>query len=792
MPNKRRFSLRGQRILLILAAVICLLAIGLLARDVRNEITRLDSARSDNVQWTLSQIEVEFLEIPIALRSAQQNGTVDLSTLRRRFDVFYSRVKTVRESQIFADLRTEDDFSDALNQIDSFVQETVVTIDADDPTLIAAIPLIADRVDGLRPDVRTLANSGLSYFATLADQQRADFSRALTRLGMIVAILVFALSSMIYFLANLNAQMRRRQKQAREANARMKTVTSTSLDGVIVADTDGTILEFNKAAEEIFGHAAADVMGKSIGDVIVPDHFKAGHDAGMERMRKNGEKRVVGHGRVQLEAIRKNGEIFPVELAIQSAITEDEELFIAFLRDISKAVADEAELVETRDRALASEKAKSEFLAVMSHEIRTPLNGLLGNLSLLRDTEITNDQSEYVRNMSTSGRLLLSHVTDVLDITKYDAGKVAQNTRPMRLDPFIQDLIDNQAGPAQEQGTNLNWTWVGDPIGPVKSDPDFLQPILLNLISNAVKFTPGGSVDVEIEKVDVTKNGTMVEFRIVDTGRGILPEVLKTIFDDFVTGNISLNRSTGGTGLGLGIARRYADALGGTIDAESIENEGSIFTFRVPFEEVAESVLVSDKEKEQSHPSMDILVVEDNEINRQVVREMLRKKNHFVTEAINGQQGVDLAKSKRFDLILMDISMPVMDGREATRSIRSGGGLSATSPIVALTANVLEEDRAAYIGDGMNDVLTKPLSQRALGKLLGDLEAEEVEIDQNQFAELNETVGKDTTAKLVAKFLSEGDTFFEEWYTFDQSTMAQQAHRFAGGAAMFGATELLA
>jgi len=792
MPKNRRFSLRGQRIVLIAATLMCLVAITLLARDVSREIVRLNSARSDNVQWTLSQIEVEFLEISIALRPALDDGQVDLSTLRRRFDVFYSRVKTVRESRLFADLRRETDFSRALGQVDAFVQDTVRTIDAEDSVLMDASPLIVDRIDALRPDVRALANSGLNYFAQLADAQRANFSRALTRLGTIVAVLVLVLSGLIFFLAKLNAKIRRRQRQAREANARMTTITSTSLDGVIVANTDGHILEFNKAAEDIFGHIAADVMGKSIGDVIVPDHFKAGHDAGMERMRKNGEKRVVGHGRVQLEAVRKNGEIFPVELAIQSAVTEDEELFIAFLRDISKAVADEAELVETRDRALASEKAKSEFLAVMSHEIRTPLNGLLGNLSLLRDTEITKDQKDYVRNMDTSGRLLLSHVTDVLDITKYDAGKVDQNMRPMRLDPFVQDLVDNQEGPAQEQGTSLKWAWIGEAVGPVNSDPDLLQPILLNLISNAVKFTPNGSVDVEIEKVDATANGPIVEFRVIDTGQGISPEILTTIFDDFVTGNISLNRATGGTGLGLGIARRYAEALGGTIEAESIDGEGSIFTFRVPFKSVAESVLAADIEREDDQPSMNILVVEDNEINRQVVREMLRKKGHSVTEANNGQDGVALAQSAVFDLILMDISMPVMDGREATRHIRSGGGPSASAPIVALTANVMEDDRTAYINDGMNDVLIKPLSRPALSKLLGEIRSSDadVDVDADQFTELTETLGKETAAKMIAKFLVEGDAFFDGWDGFDQKTMAAQAHKFAGSAAMFGATEL--
>ncbi len=477
MSNRQNSERAGRQVFVIAATLLCIAAVLFFARDVGDEIDRLEAARSDNIQWTLSQIEVEFLEYSIALRSSSETNTGQFSQLRREFDVFYSRIGTVNNGRLFSGLRAEQGFSELLHSVNLYLQSTAALMDKGDPALAVALPSIVESTGDIRPDVRSLANSGLNFFARLADSQRTAVSGALSKLGYIVSGLIVLLCGLIVYLSWLNAQSQRRQREAFEVNERIQTIISTSLDAVIVADVGGDILEFNNAAEDIFGHKAKSVLGKNIGEVIVPEHFKAGHDAGMKRMKENGEKRVVGHGRVQLEAVRANGDIFPVELAIQSAETEDGELFIAFLRDISEKVAAEAELVAARDKALEGEKAKGEFLAVMSHEIRTPLNGLLGNLSLLKDTKIGKDQREYLANMETSGRLLLNHVTDVLDITRYDTGSLEPSRRAMSVEPFLQDLLDSQAGQAEAQNTKLEWIWRGRPIGSINSDPDLLQPV---------------------------------------------------------------------------------------------------------------------------------------------------------------------------------------------------------------------------------------------------------------------------------------------------------------------------
>ncbi len=524
----------------------------------------------------------------------------------------------------------------------------------------------------------------------------------------------------------------------------------------------------------------------------MPDHLRAGHDKGMERMRQGGEKRVVGKGRVQLEAKRADGSIFPVELAIQSAVTEDGEIYIAFLRDITEQKAGEAELVDARDKAIAGEKSRSEFLATMSHEIRTPLNGLLGNLSLLRDTTLTGKQDTYMRNMETSGRLLLSHVSDVLDITRYDSGKVSVNLEPMNVSDLLQDIIDSQSGMASTQETTLDWGWDGPAQHWITSDSDRLQHVLMNLIGNAVKFTKRGRVSVT-----VSWHSDEMTFEIEDTGAGIPEDLQDRIFDDFVTGNAAYDREVGGTGLGLSIARRFVDVLGGEILVASELGLGSTFRVVVPAK-AAEATPKLDNlvERRAVISPLRVLVVEDNEINRFVVREMLQADGYEVKEAHDGQQGVDMAAAERFDLILMDISMPVLDGRSATRHIRQGSGASRNARIVALTANVMPSEREDFLAQGMNGVLTKPLKKSDLRTVLGHQEATapsetSVLIDHAHNAETYEVIGAENYPKLLARYSAEAETFIE-WLQgdarLDRNDIADEAHKIAGNAALFGAT----
>lgn len=794
MAKSRRIKAGNHLVISIAVCTIGLAAIMYLSYRVIIDLRLLNTAQSDNVQWTLSQSEVEFLEFDVALFDAQLTATPDLAGVRREFDIFYSRISTLEQASIYAPLRALPEFSESLQIARNFLNDAVTQIDAPDSDLVAALPRLQADAEAIRPDIRRLSNSALDFFATKSDALRAELSSTLIQLAAGIGGLLAALLLLAFYLAILNAQNVRRRAQVLEASQRMNVVTGTSLDGVIVSDASGKILDFNAAAEQMFGLPAAEAVGSDLGSVVVPDHHLAAHNAGMERMRANGERRVVGKGRVRLEAKRADGEIFPIELAIQSAGTKDGEIFVAFLRDISRRVKAEKELVDARDKALAGEKAKTNFLAMMSHEIRTPLNGLLGNLTLLQDTRLNGKQDRYVRNMETSGKLLMSHISDVLDITKYDAGKLQLRPVDMNLSMLMQDIVDSQSSAAAANGTTLIWGWEGPHADWIHADRDRLQHIVMNLVGNAVKFARDGKISVTLRLADGD-----LEIAVADTGIGIPADLQDRIFDDFVTGDSSYNREVGGTGLGLGIAKRFVAAMGGTIALQSDEESGSTFTVHLPVTQVEAPKEASEHRLlRHSVAWSTVLLVEDNEINRQVAREMISAEGRKVTEAHDGAQAVEIANAQKFDLILMDISMPVMDGRAATRAIRTSDGPSAQTPIVALTANALREEQEAFIADGMNEVLTKPLSREALRKVLGRYggtsgSSGDAAVSETHFRSLVDTLGPEMAQNVLDRFAAEVDQTlaqFEDLQGRHLADVAKIAHKVAGSAATLGATAL--
>lgn len=777
-----------------IAGAVAIGAIASLTLNVSREIRLLGSARSDNVQWSLVQTQVEFLEFTQQL----DRDPVALPMLRQEFDVFFSRVTTLQQATVFEGLRKDPDAAAYIAKVAAFLDAAVVIIDADDGQLIARLPQLAALSEEVAPTVRALSNSGLDLFARAADSQRQAVARTMIQLAIAIAALIGILLLTILFLNRLNARIYRRERDNHQTTTRMKTVMSTSLDGVIVCDSDGLILEFSPAAEGIFGHLEKDVLGKNIGSVIVPDHMRDAHEAGMERMRNHGEKRVVGKGRVQLEAKHRKGRIFPIELAIQSAITDEGEVFIAFLRDISHRVAAEQELITARDKALAGEKMKTDFLSTMSHEIRTPLNGLLGNMSLMRDTDLSPDQDRFVGYMETSGRLLMSHISDVLDITRYDAGKLNTRSEPVNISALMQDIIDNQRSTARKNETSLSWDWRGARMDWVLSDHNRLQHVMMNLIGNAVKFTRRGHVTVAIENIG---DASAPELRITikDTGPGMTDDLAQRVFDDFVTGDTSYDRDVGGTGLGLSIARRFVHAMGGKIGVDSEVGKGSTFWVNLPVTAGAAPIEIKQPgSTDTSNRCLSVLLVEDNEINRIVAREMLQAEGHTVQEAHDGQKGVQAAKAARFDLILMDVSMPIMDGRTATRKIRTEDGASRDTPIFALTANAMHDEQKEFLADGMNAILTKPLSRDALRTLLHQTIAatdrpEVPLVDPQHSAETRDVLGEDAFVKLRFRFADEVDGLLD-WLKSegkqDYLEIATRSHKVAGSAAMFGVPPL--
>nr|WP_255723019.1 ATP-binding protein [Thalassobius sp. Cn5-15] len=629
-------------------------------------------------------------------------------------------------------------------------------------------------------------------------------------MGVIGFILTTSLVLLAFYFNQLRRQSEARRISLIAAGERTHAVMASSLDAVIVCDADGVIEEFNAAATETFGFSHQEAVGQNVATLLVPPEHRDAHNRGMHRVSHGGGFHMVGKGRVRMEAMRADGSHFPIEMALQKSETHGHLMYIAFVRDISYRVRAERDLIEARDQARAGEKAKSRFLAVMSHEIRTPMNGILGNMSLLRETQLTEEQQGYLTHMESSSDILLGHVNDVLDIARCEDGKPLVQYRPTRLREIIDSAVESMRPPAEDNGNSLTLIHSGPDLGWVQTDPGRVQQMLLNLLSNAAKFTEHGSIVVDVR----CKAGQDdVVIHIKDDGIGIAETALDRVFEDFFTQDDSFARKTEGTGLGLGIVRRISEALGGSISVESTLGEGTTFTLRLPMlqcdapeAETPPAPQVEDAVDQNTTDMLKVLVVEDNQINRDVVRAMLIREGHLVEEAHNGQSGVEKASEEEFDLILMDISMPVLDGREATRAIRAGQGPSAKSPIVALTAHVMPENVTEFLGLGMQDVLPKPLLRPDLQRIIRDhaaaanndtcptllrLNRMRQLVDMEVNKALRESVGE-AYDMLLTQMREELQDLLEWLVEHEQPLpeVAERCHKFASSAAVFGAIPL--
>jgi signal transduction histidine kinase/CheY-like chemotaxis protein len=384
------------------------------------------------------------------------------------------------------------------------------------------------------------------------------------------------------------------------------------------------------------------------------------------------------------------------------------------------------ELESARDRANAASEAKSSFLGVISHELRTPMNGVLGAAQLLGATRLEPTQREYLSIIRNSGDNLLSLLNDILDMTKIEAGKMTFEI----VDVSVQDLHKRVTGPFQAQaeakGLTFSTRFEGDAPAVVRGDPLRVCQVIHNLLSNAVKFTDSGEVAYTVRSERIGDDRVKFAFAVKDSGAGISPEDLERLFQPFTQVDASSTRRFGGTGLGLTISQRMANIMGGDITVESTVGEGSTFTFSVEAEVVEwtrqEAAAPIAAEVEDGR-SLNVLVVEDHPVNRMILEAWMSSAGHRSSTAENGQIALDMSAGQRFDLIVMDVNMPVMDGLTATRGIRAGGGINAETPIVVLSASARTEDHEAGLEAGADAYLNKPIDFAALAQVMNQVGA---------------------------------------------------------------------
>jgi signal transduction histidine kinase/CheY-like chemotaxis protein len=389
---------------------------------------------------------------------------------------------------------------------------------------------------------------------------------------------------------------------------------------------------------------------------------------------------------------------------------------------MERADAGRREAVEARAEAERAARAKSDFLATMSHEVRTPMNAVLGAAGLLRQTRLDAPQAEYVEMISSAGAVLMNVLNDVLDLSKIEAGKFQVLPEPTDLHALVRRCSGLWSVEAEAAGLTFDVSIDASTPATVLVDAGRLSQILFNLLSNAVKFTPSGEVGLAVRTVAAGCDHVLLKFTVSDTGRGIPPEAMPRLFDAFEQADPSISREFGGTGLGLAISQRLAALMGGRISVRSEPGEGSAFELVIEAE-VGDGAGERDAAADGAgllRPDLRILVAEDNPVNRRIVEALLSPIGAAITFAGNSAEALAMVQTQTFDVVLMDIQMPVMDGVEATRRLRASGGPNAGVPVIALTANVMEDQCQAYAAAGMDAWTPKPVDARALLQAIDD------------------------------------------------------------------------
>ena len=493
------------------------------------------------------------------------------------------------------------------------------------------------------------------------------------------------------------------QEQLRSSEIRFQSLFELSPDAIVVIDEKATIVDVNSRACELAKLTKETMLGRSAFDFIPQDQILTARNG----IKLTGDKNTV---QVQIEFQDSEGVRIPTEVVGRRTETEAGTLYHGVVRDVSKRKAFERQLRDAKEAAEQASASKTDFLANMSHEMRTPLNGVIGSLSLVDHERIDPETRNLIQAAEHSAETLLILIDDLLDLSRIEAGEVDLEPTvfsPHRKAEMIGELF---SAIAAKKNIELD-TSVDVPDGQFRADAGKIRQVLINLVGNALKFTSRGKVGVSITYVGDDQSG-MMQFEVRDTGIGISKKDQAHLFDRFKQADSSRSRSHGGAGLGLAICKDLVELMGGRIRLSSAPGIGSTFTVTLPVERLIETpVTEAVSSSQEGALSGRVLIAEDSETNAMVAKTMLDRLGLDYEHVIDGAAAVDTALHSDFDVILMDVSMPILDGLEATRILRDRG---YTGPIVAMTAHALKEDRDSALAMGINSYLTKPVRPDAL------------------------------------------------------------------------------
>ena len=554
------------------------------------------------------------------------------------------------------------------------------------------------------------------------------------------------------------------ERELKASQEKFAGILDIAEDAIISVDENQRIELFNQGAERIFGYSASEIIGQSI-DILLPLNKQERHQQHIRNFATSEAKaRRMANRSSSVFGCRKDGSQFPAEASISKLQLPEGALFTVMLKDISDRQRQQANLEQALEAAEVANRAKSEFLANMSHELRTPLNAILGFTQVMsRDISVSKQQQEHLEIISRSGEHLLELINDILEMSKIEAGRSTFNQTSFDLYHLLEGLEEMLGLKAQAKGLQLHLEYTSELPQYVQTDEGKLRQVLINLLGNAIKFTEEGGVTLRVsvgrrgdwgtrgrggaetrrwgdkgdkgnkerrelqlnppfpipqEQRTNNQQPTTIIFEIEDTGHGIAPSELEAIFEPF-TQNTTVHKANEGTGLGLPISRKFVELMGGELTVNSVLEQGTVFRFDIPItlaQAIDNQIVETPRRVIGLVPNQRlcrILIVEDKWTNRLLLFRLLTTVGFSVREATNGEEAVALWESWEPHLILMDMRMPVMNGYEATKKIKSHVKGQATV-IIALTASVFEEHRAAILSAGCDDFIRKPFREKFL------------------------------------------------------------------------------
>ena len=676
--------------------------------NLRSADGAIRSRLAENAVWAAAQVQNELARYRDAVHILVTTGDrSDAERLQHRFDILWSRVG-VLESGELALLLAEADITSMVADLRSELVRLDPMVSSVDARDVLRNANLQSESAALWPKVQTMAAAIMQMeqdrVARLIDEREEAIEWiTLSLLGLmlsgIVTLAGLALSLRRARIAGHQTDLAR--EAAVDANGRLTAALEGMSDGFAVVDAEGRFSLLNGQFSSIFD--SAPIEASHGGDLRHFFEALGTQETGLGSLAQPSAEEPTHVTLSLADGRHVDVRIRPMAGGGQVIVATD-------------ATARERWLEQTENARLAAEHsntAKSRFLAMMSHEIRTPMNGVLGLLEVLSDSPLPPEAERNVEIALRSAGTLRTVIDDLLDASKIEAGELRLDARVFSPSRLLTEACDLLRANAVEMQTLLTDRMALDVPSNVSGDPERIKQVLTNLIGNAIKFTRGGTVDVSLDTRVNEDRIQVMRFTVRDSGIGIPEENQDDLFRPFHQIDSGYARKFGGTGLGLSISKALVEAMGGTISFSSAPGQGSTFTFDVPLIRAAAPIQSLDESSANTNaPSVSprVLLIEDSETNRLVARTFLRSIDAVVDEAENGRIGVTLAGSRSYDLVLMDVAMPVMDGIEATRRIRQFSDV----PIVGLSAHAFQEEISTCLDAGMDDYLAKPVSREAL------------------------------------------------------------------------------